>query len=237
MISDTHSQHRSIEVPDADILLHAGDISSIGSKNEVEDFFDWFSSLPHKHKVCVAGNHDFWFDRDHYRNYDLTTEMAASGERLSVVPDNVIYLEDSGIEIEGIKIWGSPISPEFRNWAFNRQRGPVIKKHWDLIPEDTDIVITHGPPSGCGDLEKTLYGEPVGCVDLAETLSRVKPRLSVFGHIHEGYGIYNLEMMKDDEGEEDVIDHKLTFVNASSLNVRYNPVNPPIIIDWDEINK
>jgi len=237
MISDTHGQHRSLKLPDADILIHAGDMSGVGKKKEIDDFFDWFSNLPHKYKITICGNHDFWFDADHYRNFDLTTEMAANGERLAVIPDNIIYLEDSGIEIEGIKIWGSPVTPEFHNWAFNRQRGPVIKKHWDLIPDDTDIVISHGPPAGCGYLERTIYGEPVGCVDLADALTRVKPKLSVFGHIHEGYGLYTLEAMKDDEGEEDVIDHKLTFINASVLNRNYNLVNDPVIIDWDELNE
>lgn len=208
----------------------------MGRKKEVEDFMDWYSSQPHKYKVMIAGNHDYWFDGDHYRNQDLSTEMRVNGERLRIIPDNIIYLEDSGIEIEGIKIWGSPITPEFHNWAFNRQRGSVIKRHWDLIPDDIDIVITHGPPAGCGVLEKTLYGQSVGCVDLAEALTRVKPKLSVFGHIHEGYGMYTLEAMKDGEDGEQIIDHKLTFVNASVLNVRYEMVNSPILIDWGDLN-
>lgn len=233
-ISDSHGQHNKIIVPnDIDIIISAGDITPIGTKSQVENFLNWFSSLPCKHKIFIAGNHDFWFDTDHPRNYDLTTEMALRGERLKIIPNNVIYLENSGCEIEGIKIWGSPVTPWFHDWAFNAQRGLEITKYWDLIPSNIDILITHGPPSNVGKLEIAKFNGPVGCKDLSHAINRVKPKISVFGHIHEGYGIFEGKIITDYNNSG--LDHNIKFINASVLNLAYEMVNPPIIIDWDMI--
>jgi Icc-related predicted phosphoesterase len=202
-LSDTHNQHREITVPAGDVLLHAGDLTSRGKESSVLDFLGWYSSLPHRYKIFIAGNHDFFF------------ECAEEARIRSVIPDNVIYLNDSGIEIEGIKIWGSPIQPWFYDWAFNRQRGAEIKKHWDLIPSDTDILITHGPPFGIGD--KLVTGVPVGCEELLLAVERVQPKVHLFGHIHEAYG-------------EQVI-NKTRFINASVLNENYVIQNEAVCVD------
>jgi len=122
-------------------------------------------------------------------------------------------LNDSPFEYEGLKFWGSPISPTFFDWSFNRDRGPKIKRHWDMIPNDTDILITHGPPAGI--LDRNRKNVNCGCDDLLEALARVNPKLHVFGHIHESYGIHDSSSTK--------------FVNASK---GYNPVkNLPIVVD------
>lgn len=184
------------------MIIHAGDISSKGTQAQVEDFLGWFSNLNFKYKVFIAGNHDFFFER------------ALDFEVDQLIPDNVIYLNDSGIEIENIKIWGSPIQPWFYDWAFNRQRGEDIKKHWDLIPDDTDILITHGPPMDI--LDETVYGSNVGCIDLLDKIMLVKPKIHVFGHIHEAYGI------KEVNGTQ--------FINASVLDHKYNQTNDPITL-------
>src|SRR5690606_12635911 len=118
-LSDTHGKHRKIEIPDGDILIHAGDISSRGEKNEVVDFLDWFESQRHQHKIFIPGNHDFFF------------EVESLSEINSLIPEGVTYLNDSGVEIGGVRIWGSPITPWFNNWAFNRLRGEDIVKHWE----------------------------------------------------------------------------------------------------------
>jgi Icc-related predicted phosphoesterase len=116
---------------------------------------------------------------------------------------NAIYLEDSGITIEGLKIWGSPISPNYHSWAFNCERGEEIRKHWDLIPEDTDILITHCPPFGILDFDPE--GKPKGCEDLLTIIQqKVKPRLHIFGHLHDAHGQIQI-------GET-------LFVNASMVN-------------------
>jgi Icc-related predicted phosphoesterase len=169
----------------------------------VQEFLNWFQALPHRYKIFIAGNHDFFFER------------ATAQEVEEVIPPNVIYLNDSGITIEGINIWGSPISPFFYNWAFNRQRGADIKKHWDLIPVNTNILVTHGPVAGI--LDKTIYGDSVGCADLKATVELIKPKYFICGHIHEAQGVY------ESEGT--------TYINASVLDERYRLVNEAIELE------
>ena len=208
-ISDTHTKHNQIPpnyLKDSDLIIHSGDISSTGKKNEVKDFLDWFSNLPIEHKVFIAGNHDFYFEEN-------TTDDIQS--LLNNYP-NIIYLNDSGVEIDGFKIWGSPVQPWFYDWAFNRV-GSDICRHWDLIPSDTEILITHGPIKGYLDL--TMRGESVGCPYLLDKVKQLNNlRLHVAGHIHEAYGIYEFE-----NGQK--------FVNASVLNLRYEMQNKPINIE------
>lgn len=191
-----------MEIPDGDLLIHAGDVSSRGGMNEIRDFNEWLGTLPHPHKVIISGNHDFGFER-----YPKEAEALIT---------NAKYLNDSGITIEGLKIWGSPIQPWFYDWAFNRKRGKDIRKHWDMIPTDTDILITHGPPFGI--LDNTERSEKVGCADLMDIIQhRVRPRLHVFGHIHEAYGQQQVE--------------DTLFVNASMVNLAYRPVNQAIVVE------
>ena len=204
-ISDTHGRHNDVDLPNGDMLIHSGDISSKGTEAEIDDFLKWFSSQPHKYKIFIAGNHDFFFERE-------SDDVIASK-----VPKNVIYLNDSGCVIEGLNIWGSPIQPEFCNWAFNRERGAAIKKYWDLIPENTDILITHGPPYGI--LDKNIRGKHCGCEELKEQVFKINPKLHVFGHIHEGYGSF------EEKG--------ITFINASQLNYRYFLTNEPVVMELE----
>ena len=203
VISDTHGQHDQLSLPKGDMIIHAGDVSSRGHKSEVDRFLRWYSQLDYQYKIFIAGNHDFYF------------ENAPEQEIKELIPNNLIYLNDSSVEIEGLKIWGSPVQPWFYNWAFNRQRGADIKKHWDLIPGDTDLLITHGPP--LGRLDATARGEAVGCKDLLDKTLIIKPRFHVFGHIHEAYG-----RTKENDIE---------FINASVLNLQYQMVNPAIILE------
>lgn len=168
-ISDTHSFHRKLEVPDGDVLVFAGDMTFAGEAEVVEDFNTWLGELPHKHKVVIAGNHDFFMER---RKLLLT---------------NCTYLEDSGCEVDGLKFWGSPFSPLFGRWAFMLPRGKSILDKWLTIPHDTDVLITHGPPKGLCD-KAHPDGESLGCDDLATVVDAQPPKLHVFGHIHGGYG-------------------------------------------------
>jgi predicted phosphohydrolase len=192
LISDTHNRHDGIQLPEGDILIHSGDFSGRGLEREVIDFLHWFGKQPHRHKVLIAGNHDFLAEKN-------------PGLFASLIPEGVTYLNDSGAVIEGLKIWGSPIQPWFYDWAFNRQRGADIARHWELIPADTDILVTHGPPFGI--LDKVENGPHVGCEELLKKIESVQPRLHVFGHIHEGHGELQVGKTK--------------FVNASVLNAKY----------------
>jgi Icc-related predicted phosphoesterase len=202
LISDTHEAHRRVKVPDGDILIHAGDITYDGNLREVKDFNNWLGELPHKHKVLIAGNHDWSFE-----------ESPVVAERLIT---NATYLRDSSIEIDGLRIYGAPWQPTFCNWAFNVDRGAPIREKWAKIPENTDVLVTHGPPKGFGDRAYPT-GEMLGCLDLYERVQQVKPMLHVFGHIHGGYGIQE--------------DEHTIYTNAAIMNEAYRPVNAPLVID------
>lgn len=211
LISDTHNKHNQIltkylENKDGlfSMIIHAGDVSGRGYKNEITSFLEWYSKLPFEHKVMIPGNHDFLFEDD----------PKSSKELLDKYP-NITYLQDSGVEINGVKIWGSGITPYFFNWAFNRI-GDAICKHWELIPLDTQILITHGPVKGI--LDVTKRNGSVGCPYLLEKIQQLPElKLHVCGHIHEAYGM--------------VINNKITFVNASVLDLNYNMAHEPIQVE------
>ncbi len=202
-ISDTHALHEYVALPQGDVLVHAGDFSMGGTLPEVSVFLDWLEAQPHRYKVLVAGNHDFLAERE-------------PAVFRAMLPESIIYLENSGAEIGGLRLWGSPITPWFFDWAFNRHRGADIRPYWEAIPFGTDVLITHGPPYGILD-EVLRDPRPVGCRDLLRRIEDIQPRVHVFGHIHEGYG----QLERDGT----------LFVNAASVDVRYKPLNPPIV--WE----
>jgi Icc-related predicted phosphoesterase len=202
-ISDSHCRHHSIKLPKGDVLVHAGDVSSRGLKAEVQDFLQWFAAQPFQHKIFIAGNHDFFFEKS------SKTTIA------SQLPEGIHYLNDSGIAIDGVQFWGSPVTPFFHNWAFNRQRGSALRKHWDMVPEGTDVLITHGPPFGI--LDQVLNGRNNGDKDLLPCLERVQPKVHLFGHIHESYGKYQRNGTR--------------FFNCSQLNESYELVNKPFVVE------
>ena len=204
-ISDTHNKHNSITIPPCDILIHSGDESMMGKKEEIEAFAYWFDKQPAKHLVWTPGNH----------SVKLKAHWPGSKRWLSDISPRTNVLVNSHVTLEGLKIWGSPVTPWFHDWAWNVQRGPDIKKYWDMIPDDTNIVVTHGPPNGI--LDKVAPGTPweqnVGCEELATALLRIKPKLVVFGHIHEGYGCQ--------------LSQGTIYCNASIMDTGYKPVNAP----------
>jgi Icc-related predicted phosphoesterase len=192
------------KLPDADVIIHCGDFTSVGHGHEIRNFMQWFKKLDrYKYKICCAGNHDWLFER----NRVLALED---------VPKNIIYLEDSGIEIEGVKFYGSPVTRPFNNWAFNRPE-EKLAEHWKAIPNDTDVLITHGPPHTIFDwsiYDNIHTGSPSLYFEVVE---RIKPKLHVFGHIHGGYGTKVIE--------------GTTFMNASNLDEDYMCVNAPMTFE------
>lgn len=211
-ISDTHEFHRVLGgfLPDGDVLVHAGDFTMQGEPAYVREFDRWLGTLPYKHKVVIPGNHELTFDP---RTRGNTLSNAAKMFRMIT---NATILNDEQLTIEGVKFWGSPITPTFFNWAFMRDRGPAIQLHWDIIPDDTDVLITHGPPHGILDTASNRHGH-VGCEELAKVVARVRPKLHVFGHIHGGHGQH--------------VQDGTIFVNASICNERYQPMNLPRVVD------
>ena len=233
-ISDTHSLHHEMlhELPNGDVLIHAGDLSNKGSKKDVTDFIHWYQNIKgYDTKLFIAGNHDLSFEKrlgvGHKGELDWLDNLL-SPENLS--QSDVTYLEDSFMTIETpefsrpIKFYGSPWQPWFYDWAFNLPRlGTELQEKWNMIPEDTDVLITHSPPNGYRDLVNN-WRQPnthVGCECLINRIGEINPLVNVFGHIHEGYGV--------EYGK------KTAFVNASICTAGYEPINKPIVIDIIEI--
>lgn len=200
-ISDTHGLHEGLQIPDGDLLIHAGDCTMRGDLDELDTLDAFLAALPHRDKVLVAGNHDWCFQR----------EPDAARARIK----HAHYLEDEAIEIGGLRLYGSPWQPWFLDWAFNLPRGAPLRERWARIPARTDVLVTHGPPLGHGD--RVRDGSRVGCEDLMEAVRRVRPLLHVFGHIHEDAGRW--------------VEGATTLVNASICSLAYVPVQPPVIID------
>jgi hypothetical protein len=125
------------------------------------------------------------------------------------------YLEDSEVVIEGLRIWGSPWQPAFFDWAFNLPRGPALRAKWQKIPTGVDILLTHGPPQGI--LDVVPRGDAVGCEELRAELSRIRPRLHVFGHIHHAYGQLEADGTR--------------YVNAAICDEAYQATHPAIVVD------
>jgi Icc-related predicted phosphoesterase len=199
-LSDTHGFLPKI--PDCDLLILAGDYCRNHEDHwwYRKEFKRWIDENARRCKIIgVAGNHDFIFQDFP----DMVPKM------------EWVYLQDSGTEWNGLKIWGTPWQPRFYDWAFNADE-PFLKKKWDLIPDDTDILILHGPPHGYGDLSP--HGNVhTGSPSLLERIKVVKPKLAVAGHIHPGYGRYQI-------GET-------IFVNASYVNEQYEPTQLPIVVE------
>jgi len=217
-ISDTHTKHRYCrpDLPGGDLLIHAGDISSMGYEHEIQQFCKWFNSIEnYDHKVFIAGNHDYGFQD----NVDKVSQIVNSYKWITYLQDEMF---EFGSDYDSmVKIYGSPWQPEFHDWAFNLpRRGTALQSKWDAIPNDTDILITHGPAQGYLDTSGEPYNQPnLGCELLTNRIKSLKPKIHVCGHIHGGYGYK--------------FDGDTHFINASILNERYEYKNKPITFAWD----
>lgn len=204
MLSDLHSQFYNYNIPDGDVLIISGDITGRGELSVLKQFCIRFGSLlPHKYKIVISGNHDFCF------------EDSRKTEALKMLNDHgLIYLENSGIQIDGWNFWGSPNTPKFYDWAFMKSRKDLYD-HWKTIPDNTDVLITHGPCSGI--LDANANGDSCGDEALLDRVYQVKPRLHIFGHIHESHGMKRID--------------KTTFINCAILNDSYKRIFKPIEIE------
>ncbi len=204
-LSDTHRLHEHLSVPAGDVLVHCGDWSTRGFREETEEFLAWLRALPYPHKVVVPGNHDFFCERE-------PVEARALFER-----GGVRYLLDEAAEVAGLRFYGSPWTPRFGDWAFMRDPGEALEATWAAVPAGLDVLVTHGPPRGLGDV--TRRGSAVGCEALRARVLEVRPRLHVYGHIHE------------DAGEFEVLGCPTRFLNVASTPMPPVSVRPAVVVD------
>lgn len=231
-ISDTHSRLRNVAVPDGDVLIHAGDLSgrtaqplasNLDPRGKLRGLvqmdtweqFRLLGDLPHAHKLVIAGNHDHALQFEPNLGQKLAREYG------------LLFLDAAPAEIAGVRVWGSAWTPWFLDWAFNFPRASEGERqavhHYSHIPDDTQLLVTHGPPRGILDqLDErgTSPGEHVGGTQLRERVrSLPNLRAHVFGHIHSSYGAQR--------------DGDVLSVNTAICTEEYRPTNPPIVMDWD----
>lgn len=200
LVSDTHELHRSLDIPLGDILIHAGDFTTFSqSQAMIKDFNAWLGELPHRHKIVCPGNHDYCLEVDSTKRSLLS---------------NATVLIDEGVEIEGLRFWGSPITPLYGG-AFGLSSAADRKKAYAKIPVETDILITHSPPYGLLDVNP-LDGVHYGCHELFKAVKRVQPALHVFGHIHGAHGTL-------------LAGHTL-FANAAVVGTDFSLEHAPIMV-------
>lgn len=207
-VSDTHWYPLGVEIPDGDVLIHAGDLTLKGSEMQLIEAGAWLRSLPHKHKLVVPGNHELLLER----NQGWGSHLLGDGE------DGIQVLIDKEVTIDGVKFFGSPWSSEFGDWAFGARPGGHSWAVYGRIPVGTDVLISHGPPKGIRDFVAGRYSPGyLGNPELLKRVMEVKPKVHVFGHIHGGYG------QEEHEG--------IKFVNAAICDELYDHVNLPQVIE------
>ena len=199
MISDTHNNHRDLGTLEGDVLIHCGDMLRLfqDDSNSLADIDEWFGEQQFDLILCIGGNHDHMLQdqaNKHFRPFK-----------------NAVYLQDEIYEHQGVVFYGAPWVPELEGHAFF-QPDEVLKQKWAMIPQETDVLITHTPPLGI--LDQSSRGMRFGCRDLLNELPRVSPKLHCFGHVHNSTGVL-------EQGET-------TYVNAASVNSQYSLVKDPL---------
>lgn len=202
-VSDMHGKFPTLEA--GDLLIVAGDSTASGTVEQLSTFGTWLDNQPFRLKLVIAGNHDWLFQ---------TNPMLAK----NLLPGDVTYVEDQVVSIMqgGLNIYGSPWTLEFKQWAFMK-KPEEMEAAWAKIPDGIDVLITHQPPHGI--LDSLHTGEHAGCPYLAAAVRRTQPRLHVFGHVHESYGVH--------------VEGRTTYANVAYLNEHYQPTNSPFIFELD----
>lgn len=230
-ISDTHGRHSELGVlPDGDVLIHCGDFSSHGTPNETHRFLDWFEAQPHQYKILIAGNHDCLMDDQHEMNSVISLTSNSESVDINVARSRIRqgvkfkYLQEESIEIEGVRFYGAPYVAESMGttpWAFGACNDLHADLIWSRVPNNIDILITHGPPYGILDKERLSHGHKpkhIGCdVLLMHVKGRIKPRYHLFGHCHGQQGVH--------------VTDSTTFMNVTSHGAHNMPLLDPVIIN------
>jgi Icc-related predicted phosphoesterase len=222
IISDVHCKQKQVIVPECDLLISCGDYSFLGEAHVVKNYHKWLNKQPAKHIISIQGNHEKWVEK----NYAEAKEIA-----IKACP-RVHFIQDESVVIEGLNVYGNAYTPYFFNWAWNAGRDIVEASHtfkpfigdiWAKIPENTDILVTHGPPLGILD-EVADYNSgriiSVGCRELLKKINQLPNlKLNCFGHLHLRGGM----LYQRDDGK--------IFVNASVCDEQYKPVNKPVVVN------
>ena len=228
VVSDTHNAHAQLDghMPAGDVLLHCGDLTCRGTRAELEAVCAWLDEQPYAEKLVICGNHDIGLDRasygDIWRKWHHEDAREHPTELHDLLASHCTLLENSAVTTKkgGIKVWGSPCQPVIpgRHMAFNLANEKESTATWSTIPDDAEIVMSHGPAFGL--LDRMFTGMHVGDKVLRrQLLERVRPRFHCFGHIHEAWGV----------AEEGVT----TFINAASCTLLYKAWHEPIVFDVD----
>ena len=205
-ISDVHSRWKDLVIPECDVLVSCGDYSFVGECHLVKNFHKWLNKQKATHIISVQGNHEKWVEA----NFNEARTLAQS------VCPRVHFIDEGEVDIDGVKFFGSAITPYFFNWAWNRYRGEDVNKHWARIPDDVNVLITHGPVYGI--LDQLPDGTNVGCEGLFNRIQQLDQcKIHACGHIHDAYGEKYFNGRK--------------YINASICDERYSPTNLPILIE------
>ncbi|CCD64762.1 Calcineurin-like phosphoesterase domain-containing protein [Caenorhabditis elegans] len=210
-ISDTHEQLHNVTVPDGDVLIHAGDFTNNGKREELIKFNEEMTRFPHKYKLVVAGNHELGFDHDENQGERQDADKGLGTEDGYNILTNVTYLQDKGVTIDGVTFFGSSYHP-LRGFPFYRNRAEQLAECWKAVPNDTNVLITHTPPLGYLD---QFGDERWGCRDLLKTVERIQPAYHIFGHVHEQHGVLS--------------NGNTTFINAAQCNKGNQIQTRPIV--------
>lgn len=214
-ISDTHNRHDKVTIPECDFLFHCGDWTSMGYKHEVEPFAKWLDKQPAKYIVIIPGNHELNFEKDFPESKKWITDHCPRAN----------LLIDESITLEGVKIYGSPVTPFFCNWAYNKHRGDQIQCYWDAIPNDINILLTHGPPYGILDqttyADGTIREDRLGCYQLQKRIKELENLdLHFFGHIHA-------------QGSRQFHEDGVSYYNAAICDESYYPSNSITVVEYE----
>lgn len=214
-ISDSHSLF--FNFPPGDVLLHAGDFTKKGTSDEVLQFANYLKTTNYQYKIIIAGNHDSPFDISNFDDIMKKRRNPYPCDPYAVkrLFKDFIYLEDSFVNVFGYTVWGTPWTHQHYKGAFTIKEKYILGQKFQQIPLGVDIVLSHSPPNGI--LDRSKDNRHLGSEVLAETIRMIKPKVHVFGHIHEGHGVQTID--------------GTTYINASVCNNRYQPIYTPIVFD------
>ena len=225
-MSDTHNKIQRLKIPDGDVFVHCGDaVNHLTSARDLLVFNQFVGTLPHRFKLFISGNHCISLDPN---RPDLSQNLL----------NNMMYIQDQLVDIEGVKVYGTPWRPKrgcfYRSEAFGYDVHHIREDKWSFIPESIDLLLSHCPPYSIRDYS-IRHGDRVGCSALLdEIVTRVKPRIHLFGHVHDCHGasLYKSEenAQLGEPSSSSTPSRDILFVNVAIDRGR--TLSEPVVIDY-----